>query len=64
MASPCIGDLVSVARSPLFSCFDTGRGRRFGAAGVLSLGGTVLALAVLVGLTLTGTSAPDVSLDR
>ncbi len=49
------GGPASIARPPLFSYFRAGRD--FGAVGVLSLGGAVLALAVLVGLTLTGTAA-------
>ncbi len=46
---------ASIDRLPVFSSFDAGRG--LGAVGVLSLGGAVLALAVLVGLTLTGAPA-------
>jgi len=57
MARLRTGALASVARSPRFSRFDVCHGRRFGAAGVLSLGGAVLALAVLVALTLTGAPA-------
>ncbi len=49
------GGTASIDRLPVFSSFDAGRG--LGAVGVLSLGGAVLALAVLVGLTLTGAPA-------
>jgi len=48
------GGSASVAREPFISIFAAGRGR-FGA--VLSLGSGVLALAVVVGLTLTGATA-------
>ncbi len=50
------GGSASVARMPLACSTVAGRGR-FGVVGVLSLGAAVLALAVLVGLTLTGNSA-------
>ncbi len=50
------GGSASVAREPFTSSFAAGRSR-FGAVGSLSLGGAVLALALLVGLTLTGASA-------
>ena len=50
------GGSAGVARVPVISSFNAGRGR-FGAAGVLSLGGSALGLGVLVGLTLTGAPA-------
>jgi TolB protein len=48
------GAMASIIRLPVSGC-DAGRGR--GAVGVLSLAGAVLALALLVGLSLTGAPA-------